>query len=124
MDEVDEDGVVLNAMPPPKSFLAVLAEQRGGQVVNELSKELHNLIVNIEDHFEQFRGKVTGSLSLTMKFTLEGGAYKVESTFQSSRPKAPASGTIMWLDHNGDIGTANPRQLQMPFAASPINKRA
>src|SRR5215467_9749834 len=104
---------VINAQP--KSFLAVLAEQGGGHVVAEMSRELHDLIDAIEQHFDKFRGRVSGSLSLGMKFTLENGAYKVETTYSTSRPKAPAAGTIMWVDRNGDLGTSNPRQLSMPF---------
>ena len=118
----DEPEVEIISAPQPKSFLSVLAEQQNGTVVNEMSKELHGLIDAIERHFENYRGKVSGSIALNMKFTLENGLYKVETSYSSSRPKAPAAGTIMWLDRDGNLDTKNPRQLTMGFAATPIKR--
>lgn len=102
----------------PKSFMAFLAEQQGGAVVSEVSKELRSLVEAIEDHYEHFRGKVTGSLTLSFKVTLEGGTYKVDSSYATTRPKAPPAGTVMWLDREGNLGTMNPRQLAMPFTTA------
>lgn len=118
-----DDNIEVMAPQQAKSFLSVLAEQGNGHVVSEMSRELHALIESIEQHYERFRGKVAGSLALTMKFTLENGAYKVETSYATSRPKAPAAGTIMWVDRDGNLGTANPRQLSMPFTtATPIKR--
>lgn len=103
----------------PKSFLSFLAEQGQGQVVSELSERLRDLTETIEHHFEQFRGKVTGSIDLKLNITLEGGAYKVVTEYTVKPPKAPASGTIMWLGNDGNLATSNPRQLQMPLGAAP-----
>jgi hypothetical protein len=102
----------------PKSFLAFLAEQQSGAVVTELSRELRNLVEAIEDHFDHYRGKVSGNLAVTFKLTLEGGVYKVDATYTSSRPKAPPAGTVMWLGHDGNLNTQNPRQLAMPFTSA------
>jgi hypothetical protein len=99
--------------PQPKSFLVFLGEQQNGTVVNELSRELRQLVEAIEDHFDRYRGTVSGTLSLNFKVTLDGGAYKIETTYTSSRPKAPPAGTIMWLGRDGNLATQNPRQLSM-----------
>ena|ERR1051326_8832053 len=99
----------------PKSFLVFLAEQSQGQVVEELSRELRNLTEAIEMHFDRFRGKVTGEIGVKLKITLEGGAYKVVTEYAVKAPKAPASGTIMWLQADCSLATHNPRQLAMPF---------
>jgi hypothetical protein len=101
----------------PKSFLVFLADQQNGVVINELSRELRDLVEAIENHFEHFRGKVSGSLSVSFKLTLENGVYRVDTTYTSSRPKAPPAGTIMWLGRDGNLAAQNPRQLSMPFTA-------
>jgi hypothetical protein len=108
---------VLNPEPQPKSFLTLLAEQQGGAVVRELSREARNLIEQIEMHFQEFRGRVSGSISLNMNFTLENGAYKVMTKYTITPPKAPAAGTIMYLGKDGNLMGHNPNQLAMPFTA-------
>lgn len=103
----------------PKSFLSFMAEQGQGAVVSELSEKLRDLTEAIEMHFEHFRGKVSGEINLKFKITLEGGAYKVTTEYVVKPPRAPASGTIMWLGGDGNLATTNPRQLAMPFWQRP-----
>ena len=100
----------------PKSFLAFLAEQQGGVLAAELSKELRDLTEAIEDHFDHYRGKVEGGLAISFKITLEGGVYRVDAQYASKRPKAPAASTIMWLGNDGNLATSNPKQLNLPFS--------
>jgi hypothetical protein len=99
----------------PKSFLAFLAEQQGGVVANELSKELRELTEAIEDHFDHYRGKVSGSIGVSLKLTLEGGIYRVDCEYAVRRPKVPVASTIMWLGNDGNLATNNPKQLNLPF---------
>lgn len=99
----------------PKSFLAYLAEQQNGDVVAELSEELRGLIEAIETHYEKFRGKVSGELKLALRLTLEKGVYRVRTTYETRRPRAPEGETVMWLGPGGSLQTNNPKQLQMPF---------
>jgi len=107
---------------PTKSFLQFLAEQGQGAVANELSQRLRDLTEAIEMHFEQFRGKVKGELSLKIKFTLERGMYKVDVEYEQKNPKAPANTTVMWIGQDGNLQTSNPKQLAMPFSGIPGGK--
>ena len=106
---------IISPAPQPKSFLAFLAEQEGGSVVQELSKELRELTEAVQDHFDHFRGKVSAKMTLNVSLKLENGAFKVETSYSVSRPKAPPSGTIMWMGHDGNLQTSNPKQMQMQF---------
>lgn len=101
----------------PKSFLAFLAEQEGGALVKELSQELQGLIAGIEEHFAKYRGKVSGSVALNIKMTLDKGMYRVETEYATRRPKPPPTATVMWTDRDGNLSTMNPRQLAMPFSS-------
>lgn len=105
--------------PPsqPRSFLTFLAEQQSGALVSELSKELRDITEAIEEQFDQFRGKVTGSLTINVKLTLEKGIYRVDIEYASRRPRAPAASTIMWLGRDGNLNTQNPNQLNLPFSS-------
>ncbi|HEY4355990.1 MAG TPA: hypothetical protein VGN16_09605 [Acidobacteriaceae bacterium] len=100
-----------------KSILAFLAEQKGGALVAEMSDEMRNLVEGMENHFDKFRGTVSGSLTLNIKFTIDPklGAYRVETEYAVRHPKMPAASTIMWLGRDGNLGTTNPQQLNLPF---------
>lgn len=112
------DQEIIPPIGQPKSFLVWLGEQRRGAVVAELSGALRDLIEAMEAHHDHFRGKVSGSISLNFKITLESDVYTVDTTYSVSRPKAPAAKTIMFLGHDGNLATENPKQLQMPFTAA------
>jgi hypothetical protein len=99
----------------PKSFLTFVAEQQSGTVAAELSEKLRDLTEAIEMHFDKFRGKVTGEISLKFKLVLEGGAYRVITEYTVKPPKAPVGNTIMWLGRDGHLQARDPRQLAMPF---------
>lgn len=108
------------AMPPeggkPKSFLAFLAEQDSGMVVEELSEDLRNATEAVENHVATYHGKATAELTVKVKLTLERGVYKVSVEHATKLPKAPASSTMMWLGVDGNLGQNNPKQMSMPFA--------
>lgn len=110
----------IEIQPPnqAKSFLAFLAEQKGGALVSEMSEEMRNLVEAIETHFDKFRGTVSGTLALNIKFTLDPklSAYRVETEYAVRMPKVPAASTIMWLGKDGNLAATNPAQLNLPFA--------
>jgi hypothetical protein len=91
---VTDDNIEVMAPQQAKSFLSVLAEQGNGHVVSEMSRELHALIESIEQHYERFRGKVAGSLALTMKFTLENGKPLWET--ELGKGGAPGGPGVRW----------------------------
>lgn len=100
-----------------KSILTFLAEQKGGALVAETSEELRNLVEGMEMHFDKYRGTVTGTMTLTIKFSIDPklGAYRVETEYAVRHPKVPAASTIMWLGRDGNLSPNNPQQLNLPF---------
>lgn len=115
--QLEHDAIEITNPSQPKSILTFIAEQQGGAVASELSKELRELTEAIEDHHDHFRGKVSGSIAVQFKITLENGVYTVDSEYAVRRPKVPVARTIMWLGNDGNLATNNPRQLNLPFSA-------
>lgn len=106
----------------PKSFLAYLAEQGNGELVAELSKHTADLIEDMREHYDRFRGKTEGEITVKLKFSIGGktptGGYQIDGEYTVKRPKAPGTRTLMWLDQ-GNLATANPRQIVMPLGGQP-----
>lgn len=115
--QTEREAIEVTNPMQPKSFLTFIAEQQGGVVAAELSKELRELTEAIEDHHDHFRGKVSGSIAVQFKITLENGIYMIDSEYAVRRPKVPVARTIMFLGNDGNLGTNNPKQLNLPFTA-------
>ena len=95
------------------SFLRFLAEQQNGEFAPECGKELLELTESIENHFAEFHGKVSGTLTVEVKLTLDRGEYKVNCSVKSKRPAAPPTQTTMWLGAGGVLQRSNPAQMNM-----------
>jgi len=99
----------------PRDFAVFLRQVADGQCLIDLSSELHELMLTLREEAATSKDGVNGSLSLELKFKVEGNGV-VGNTYLIKR-KEPAKrrpNSVFWLTGGGNLTAQNPRQLQIP----------
>lgn len=86
-----------------------------GQCAADLSHALHKLGLTLKAEAKQRADKVSGEITLRLKFVLEpSGIAGVGYEINSKQPKPKTSGSVFWLTPGGNFTVENPRQTTIP----------
>jgi hypothetical protein len=85
-----------------------------GELASDLSTEITDTLVALEAaRAGRKKAKVTGSVTLKIKFTNEGGGSTIDVELDSKRPKKLRESTYLFVDADGSLSTEHPQQTDM-----------
>lgn len=92
----------------PRPFIAILNEQREGDLTDELSSSLSEVVAAVVEH-----GKA-GSLTLQLKINpaeTGAGAVTIVDELKTKVPEPAKDKTLFFADKNGQLSRRDPRQM-------------
>lgn len=104
---------------PGKPFGDVLGEVENGQLLNELTEAVYNIIAAVMET------RKPGSLTLKMKFTPTGkGTVNVDAAFDSKEPEHDRPTTTFFVGNDFSLQRNDPSQPRLPLreVATPDNE--
>lgn len=103
------------AQRPPAldSFVRLLQAVEGGDLNEELSRELRDLGARMVAMAANYGGKQKGKIVLTLDFTLNKAELNVASKVKIERPMPPRGDSHFWVTGEGRITQTNPKQMDM-----------
>jgi|WetSurMetagenome_2_1015567.scaffolds.fasta_scaffold00090_12 hypothetical protein len=94
----------------PRSFTETLADLAGGEILNDLTEQLAQVVKAVEE-----TGKV-GALTLTIKIGTNGeGAMQVQADIKTKEPQPVRGTTILFHNSDGSLTRNNPKQGAFDF---------
>ena len=95
---------------PGKPFSDVLGEVENGQLLNELTESVYNIIAAVMET------RKPGSLTLKMKFTPTGkGTVNVDATFDANEPEHDRPTTTFFVGKDFSLQRNDPNQPRLPL---------
>jgi hypothetical protein len=106
-----------------RSFTAVLAELRDGQVIVEASKALHDALAAVQEHNRP--AKVTLTLEVRQLGTKGvSDAVEVVAEIASKLPKADPASTLFFITEDGNASRTQDRQRDLALTIANANKES
>ena len=100
-----------------RSFSVVLSALEGGSFNAELSKELRDLIADLNDHMAAYGGKaVAGKIDIALNLKLADGILEISADKKITKPKAKRGRSIFWVTPENNLSQENPQQRTFGFA--------
>lgn len=95
---------------PGKPFSDVLGEVENGQLLNELTENVYNIIAAVMETRKQ------GSLTLAMTFTPTGkGTVNVDAKFKAKEPEHDRPTTTFFVGKDFSLQRSDPNQPRLPL---------
>lgn len=91
----------------------ILAVVEHGDLNADLSAEIGKVLSALQDLCPP-KGKVTGTVSVTMRLTVEGNTVSIEPSIDSKVPKKPR-GSSMYFIKDGKLSVEHPQQESLRF---------
>jgi hypothetical protein len=112
--------------PPPttadkniRSFAILMSTLEGGSLNAELSKELRDLIADMNDHRAAYGGRaVNGEISISLKFKLDEGIMEIAADTKVKGPRPKRGRSILWVTPENNLSQENPQQRKFDFGAN------
>lgn len=80
-----------------------------GDLNNDLTNEIRTVLKTLQD-LAPPKGKVKGSVTLTLNFCVEGKNVEVESAIASKVPKAQRARSFYFVKEDGMLSVEHPQQ--------------
>jgi len=94
----------------------IVAVVEDGELNHDLSAEIQKVLSELQDLAPASgKGKVRGSVTLKIDFTVSGKTVEVDTTFASKVPKRPRSTSIYFVTPDAKLSTEHPQQESMQF---------
>jgi hypothetical protein len=103
------------ATPAARTFTAFLAQVEDGELHEDLTRALTDLIATLHDHAHATGGKPAGTIAITLKFRLDREVVEVAGDLKVSKPKTERARSIFWTTPENHLTRLNPRQQALPF---------
>lgn len=95
---------------PGKPFSDVLGEVENGQLLNELTESVYNIIAAVMET------RKPGSLALAMTFTPTGkGTVNVDAKFKAKEPEHDRPTTTFFVGKDFSLQRSDPNQPRLPL---------
>jgi hypothetical protein len=86
----------------------------GGELPSDLTEEITGTLAAMEENRAgRVKAKVTGSVTLKIKFTSQGGGTTIDVELDSKRPKKVRESSFFFVDGSGALHNEDPRQTDM-----------
>jgi aminoglycoside phosphotransferase family enzyme len=96
----------------------------GGELAGDLSTEITETLAALEaNRAGRKKTKVTGSVTLKIKFTNDSSGSTIDVELDSKRPKKLRESTFLFVTEDGTLLNENPKQADM-FGPRDIAPRA
>lgn len=101
----------------PRSFTRALEMINSGSLVREASRQLHGLLVTLQDEVADTGIEAKGELSLTLKITVEeeSGITRITPVLKVKEPGPRLTKGTLWVTKGGNLTPHNPRQQALPL---------
>lgn len=122
---IDPKRPVIEQQHPPgtlHTFMQVLSAAEDGVVISELNEEINALVKALRDHNLSNGGKSAGSISLTLKLSVDKGQAEMQVDYKVVEPKTSRSKTHFYLGNTGRLTNRNPNQRDM-FTDASLSRR-
>lgn len=106
----------------PKSFAVVLAGLEDGAFNDQLSREVQDLIADMQDHATAFGGTAKGKISISLDVTFDKGVFEIAAEKKITAPKERKSKSILWADKDNNFTEENPRQRRFDFNGENVER--
>ena len=109
-------------IPVHRFFDQVIAHLEDGDLNNDASEGLHEIIKACSNYVFAHGGKPSGSITLTLNIKLDGGVFEIKPDLKVKTPTPPRTTGHMWATPDNLLTSVNPKQLQMMFPKPrPVN---
>lgn len=95
------------------SFSSFLSVVQDGQLHADLTRELQDLIGDLQNAYLNQGGTPKGELTIKFGFKLEDGVTEVTGNFSVTGPKPVRGKTIFWVTPDNILTQRNPKQSDM-----------
>ena len=95
------------------SFSSFLGVVQDGQLHADLTKELRDLIGDLQNAYINQGGTPKGELTIKFGFKLEDGVTEVTANFPATGPKPVRGKTIFWVTPDNILTQRNPKQTDI-----------
>lgn len=93
-----------------RTFAEVLPLLEDGQLVEDLTDGLKDVIAALNNAAMDGARKPKGELNLKLKFSMEDGIIEVVSEIKTTQPKQARGKTVMWATADNNLSRNNPKQ--------------
>lgn len=94
------------------SDIVALVER--GDLNHDLSNEISKTLTELRDQAPP-KGKVKGSVTLKLNFSVDGNSVEIEAAIDSKVPKRPRGNSVYFLTQDGALSTEHPQQDNFNF---------
>lgn len=92
----------------------MVAVLEGGDLNHDLSNEIQKALAELQDLAPaNGKGKVKGSVTLKIDFTVSGKTVEVDTNFTSKLPKRPRASSTYFITPDAKLSTDHPQQQQL-----------
>lgn len=92
----------------------IIATLDGGDLVQELSDQLQEVLKTLKEHAGARKGaKAKGKVALTLDLCVEGGVVTIEAEVTTKKPKPARGSSVFFVLDDGALSTEHPRQVDM-----------
>lgn len=108
MSEPDNSAVV-------RSFSRLVATQERGDLDNDLSIAIADIVKELEAIYGEHRGKPKATLSLTFTFTKDKNGITVQAQTTRKLPQPPRAAQVYFATDKNLLTTRDPSQPELPL---------
>lgn len=105
--------VAVQQRADPRAFVEFLKTVGDGNLVNELTDHLAEIVVTLEHKAQSDGGKPKAKLRLDLTIKLDGGIFEVVPDVVVTSPKPARGRSIMYAIPGGGLSADNPRQYEL-----------
>jgi hypothetical protein len=92
--------------------LLIIGQLERGDFVADLNAEIQKVIPELQA-LAGDRGRASGTVSLTFKFTVKGDTCEIEGSIDSKTPKKTRGSSTFFVTKDGALSDEHPMQLGM-----------
>lgn len=108
-------------LPVHRYFDQLIANLEDGDLNNDLSAAVHEIVGALTSHVIDHGGKPKGKLVLTLDFKLEGSAFEIKPSIKKDLPVPPRATAYLWSTGDSLLTPVNPKQMQMFSGPRPVH---
>lgn len=98
-----------------RSFASLIATLEDGDLSNDLSDQVREIVAALNDAVANQGGKPKGTLVLKLDFVLDSGVIETKADVKVTKPKQNRRKTVMYATPGNHLSRKNPKQQELPF---------